>query len=86
MTGTMSAAQAREIIDDVKKAVVGGANITPSLESKVQNALAALRAVADVHQAARAEHVSTRLFTMSQAKRNGLVNLYASQLRRLARI
>jgi hypothetical protein len=83
---TFSQDQATDVIDGVRLAVVAGANISPSVERQVQEALDVLRAHKDTEGAARAERVSTTLFTLAQAKRLGRTNLYASQLLRLSRI
>jgi hypothetical protein len=82
----LSGHQAIHLLDDVRIAVCGGAPVTPSLERQVQEVLAALRCSSDAENLNRAERVSTALFTLVQAKRNGRLNLYASQLLRLAQV
>lgn len=86
MTVGVSSCPASNVIDDVTRAVLAGATITPILQGKVQGALEVLRREADAGNVRRAERVSVSLCTLVQAKRNGRPNLYASQLLRLRKI
>lgn len=86
MRAALSGDRAVDVIDDVTRLILEGAAITPSIEQTVQGALDVLRREGDAENIRRAERISTTLFTLVQAKRNGRPNLYASQLLRLAAI
>lgn len=60
--------------------------VTPRLETELQNALDALRASSSDRQLLRRlEEIAVSVRVMAEAKRNGRTNLYMSQLLRLRR-
>jgi thymidine phosphorylase len=64
-----------------------GTSITPALDAEVQRALAMLRREGgEPGLVRRVEQISTILFTMCQARRNGRANLFASQQLRVRRL
>ena len=68
----------------LRRSLSGDGAITPSTEAQVHNSLYALRSSSPYADAvASLEAVAANLRILSNAKRDGRCNLYASQLTRL---